>query len=124
MINKTEVGSRLAALRKKHNLSQAVLAEKLNVTPQAVSKWETGLALPDVEILLSISWIFKVTINEILEGNNVLRKITNRIFEMNDIAYFVPKEERAYNVEWAKRLLREIGSRKTGTGIKIMLRRG
>lgn len=102
MINKMEVGSRIAALRKRQDLSQALLADKLNVTPQAISKWETGLALPDVELLLALSRIFKVTINEIIEGNNVLRKIAKRFFEMDDIAYFVPREERDYNVEWAK----------------------
>lgn len=102
MISKTEVGNRICALRKQYNYSQTSFAEKLGVSAQAVSKWENGLALPDVEILLSISWMFKISINEILEGNNIIHKITSRPFVMQDIAYFVPGSECEYNIEWAK----------------------
>jgi transcriptional regulator with XRE-family HTH domain len=69
MIDKTAVGKRIFALRKELNYSQATFAEKLNVSTQAVSKWETGLALPDIEILLNISWICKTQINSILDGD-------------------------------------------------------
>jgi transcriptional regulator with XRE-family HTH domain len=68
MIDKAAAGSRIAVLRKELGYSQAVFAEKLNVSTQAVSKWETGLALPDIEVLLNISWICKTAINTILEG--------------------------------------------------------
>jgi len=102
MIDKVKVGKRIIALRKEHGFSQSEFAVQLNVTPQAVSKWETGLALPDIEILLIMSMLFKITINEILEGKNILYKIANRPFKMSDIAYFVPEEERDYNKEWAK----------------------
>jgi len=106
MINKLNVGKRIIALRKEHGYSQSDFADKLNITPQAVSKWETGLALPDIEILLIISMLFKITINEILEGKNILYKIANRPFEMSDIAYFVPEEERDYNIEWTQELVK------------------
>jgi transcriptional regulator with XRE-family HTH domain len=101
MINKVAVGNRICMLRKQASQSQAAVADRLGVSAQAVSKWETGLALPDIEILLSISTMFKTSINEILEGNNILRKIANRSFDLLDIAYFVPKDERDYNVDWA-----------------------
>lgn len=42
MINKAEVGKRIASLRSKLGYSQAAFAEKLNISPQAVSKWETA----------------------------------------------------------------------------------
>ena len=45
MISKTEVGARISSLRRKAALSQAAFSELLNVSPQAVSKWETGLSL-------------------------------------------------------------------------------
>jgi ubiquinone/menaquinone biosynthesis C-methylase UbiE/transcriptional regulator with XRE-family HTH domain len=105
MISKIDVGNRISELRKLAGLSQAAFGEKLNVSSQAVSKWETGQALPDIELLLSISWMFKVSINEILEGNNILHKIAGRQFVMDDIAYFVPKEERDDNREWAKTMI-------------------
>lgn len=104
MIDKLKVGKRIIALRKEHGYSQGDFANKLNVTPQAVSKWETGLALPDIEILLVMSMLFKITINEILEGKNILYKIANRPFKMSDIAYFLPEEERDYNIEWVKEI--------------------
>lgn len=106
MINKIEVGKRIGSMRKELGFSQSDFADKLGVTAQAVSKWETGLALPDVEILLSISWLFKVSINEILEGDSLFSKIANRAFVMNDIAYFVPEQELDYNVEWANEIIK------------------
>ena len=87
MINKIETGKRIAALRNKFGYSQAVFAEKLNVTPQAVSKWETGATLPDLDILLIISWMCRITINEILDANEVftdqLNCIERELIRMN-----------------------------------------
>ena len=102
MINKAEVGNRICSLRKEKGFSQTAFAEKLGVSAQAVSKWETGQALPNIEILLTISAIAHVSINGILEGGNIIRKIAGRSFDMKDIALFVPEEERNYNAEWAK----------------------
>lgn len=105
MVDKIKVGKRIIALRKEHGYSQSGFADKLSVTPQAVSKWETGLALPDIEILLIMSMLFKITINEILEGKNILYKIAHRPFKMSDIAYFVPEEEKEANIHWAKNII-------------------
>ena len=71
MINKIETGKRIASLRSKLGYSQAVFAEKLNVSPQAVSKWETGQTLPDIDILLIISWMCRITINEIIDSEEI-----------------------------------------------------
>lgn len=54
------IGKQIAAGRKSKKLSQAGLAEELNVTPQAVSKWERGESLPDVFMLAKMSDIFDV----------------------------------------------------------------
>ncbi|MCL2361314.1 MAG: methyltransferase domain-containing protein [Defluviitaleaceae bacterium] len=87
MINKIEAGKRISSMRGKLGYSQAVFAEKLNVTPQAVSKWETGQTLPDVDILLALSWMCRVTINEILDSNEVfvdqLNSIERELIRMN-----------------------------------------
>lgn len=77
MINKLEVGKRLCAFRKKEGYSQAELSEILQVSPQAVSKWETGISLPDIEVLLNLSWILKTSINNILEGDCYVEGISN-----------------------------------------------
>lgn len=63
------VGSRIARLRKSRNLSQSELAELLNITHQAVSKWERGDSLPDVGILLPLASLFGISVDELLRGS-------------------------------------------------------
>jgi len=70
MLDKTAIGRRVAQLRKELAYSQAAFAEKLHVTAQAVSKWETGLTLPDIETLLHLSWLTKTSLHTILEGED------------------------------------------------------
>lgn len=57
---------KLSELRKKKGLSQIELAEKLNVSRQAVSRWETGGALPSVENLLSLRELYNVSLDEMV----------------------------------------------------------
>lgn len=59
-------GKRITDLRKKHNLTQSELGALLNVTPQAISKWENGLSEPDLGTLRKICEIFNVTTDEML----------------------------------------------------------
>ncbi len=61
-------GEFLYELRKEKGLTQAALAESLGVTNKAVSKWETGEAMPETALLLPISEIFGVTVDELLSG--------------------------------------------------------
>jgi len=68
MLDKIQTGKRIALMRKRLGMSQSALAEKMNVSTQAVSKWETGQAVPDVELLMELSWLFGVSINSLLEG--------------------------------------------------------
>ncbi len=57
---------RLKEIRKKEGISQEQLAEKIGVSRQAITKWETGKGLPDVENMMIIAEIFKTTIDELL----------------------------------------------------------
>ena len=63
-----QTGQFIAKLRKERDLTQQELAEALNVTDKAVSRWETGRGLPDAESMLALSAFFGVTINELLLG--------------------------------------------------------
>lgn len=63
-----QIANRLCELRKKNNLSQEQLAEKIGVSRQAVSKWERGEASPDTDNLISLAEIYNVSIDEILTG--------------------------------------------------------
>lgn len=64
-----KIGNLIYELRNKNNLTQKELAEKLLVTSQAISKWENGRGIPDIEMLQKLSEVFKVDISEILSGN-------------------------------------------------------
>lgn len=69
MLDQKKTGERIAELRKSRNLTQSALAEMLNVTHQAVSKWENGVALPDIEVLLRMRELFGISIDELLDSN-------------------------------------------------------
>ncbi|MDE7078710.1 MAG: helix-turn-helix domain-containing protein [Clostridia bacterium] len=58
----------LHELRKEKGMTQAALAERLGVTNKAVSKWETGEAMPDTSLLLPLAEVFGVTVDELLSG--------------------------------------------------------
>ena len=66
----------LQLLRKSHNYTQEELAKKLDISRQAVSKWETGTTIPDLEVLLKISKLYDITINDILEPKVQPQRIT------------------------------------------------
>ncbi len=103
MINKQHFGKRTANFRRRMGLSQAQLAEKLGVSTQAVSKWETAAALPDVELLLELSKLYGVSVNELLESDGFLAHIASRSFEERDgIACFVPAETNSERVQWER----------------------
>lgn len=57
---------RLIALRKERNLTQEALANKIGVTPQSVSKWETGQSMPDINLLTTLADFFQVSIDYLL----------------------------------------------------------
>lgn len=63
---------KLIELRKKNGLSQEELGSKLNVSRQAITKWETDAGLPDTENLKELSRIFEVSIDYLLDNNNEL----------------------------------------------------
>ena len=65
------ISEKISEFRKLRSLSQQELGEKLGVTPQAVSKWERGEAYPDTENLIMISEMFSVTIDELLNSDNL-----------------------------------------------------
>lgn len=86
-INK--IGRFIKELRLEKNISQNQLSEEIHVTRQAISNWENGKAIPDSDILLTLSSLFKVSINEILSGErNIsesnLQDITLQLIDENN----------------------------------------
>ena len=70
-MNQYITGAVIKELREKNSLTQAELAERLNVSDKAVSKWETGKGYPDITLLEPIASVFGVSITELLSGNAV-----------------------------------------------------
>ena len=69
---KYQIGANIAAYRKRAGLTQAGLAEKLNYSDKAVSKWERGESVPDVITLNQLAEQFDITVNDLLQDPNLL----------------------------------------------------
>lgn len=76
-MNAKLISKYLQFLRRNHEFTQDDLAKKLGISRQAVSKWETGTAIPDIEVLLQLSKLYGVTINDILEPAILPQRITD-----------------------------------------------
>ncbi len=102
-MNQVKIGKFIAECRKKENLTQAQLAEKMGITDRAVSKWETGRAMPDSAIMLELCDILKITVNDLLSGEIVEMEDYNKELEKNLLEMVKQKEEsdkRLLTLEW------------------------
>ncbi len=78
-MNTQKVGKFIHEERKKMNLTQKQLADILNITDKAVSRWETGKGYPDIEMLVQLSDTFNVSVNELLNGERVAQENISKI---------------------------------------------
>ena len=78
-ILKRQIGANIAAYRKREGWTQAGLAERLNYSDKAVSKWERGESVPDVLILTALAEVFGVTVNDLLVDPNALPEKTGAV---------------------------------------------
>ena len=67
-MDQIKIGKFIAECRKKQDLTQGQLAEKLGITDRAVSKWENGRAMPDSSLMLDLCNILNISVNELLSG--------------------------------------------------------
>lgn len=72
------LGQKLKEIRNKFGLSQEQLAEIMNVSRQAITKWESDSGLPDVSNLQELSKVFGVTVDYLLNDNNSLPALSMR----------------------------------------------
>lgn len=70
-MNQAKIGKFIAECRKSKKLTQAQLAEKLNITDRAISKWETGNGMPDSSIMLDLCNELDISVNELLCGEAI-----------------------------------------------------
>ena len=93
-MDQIKIGKFIASSRKKQNLTQMQLAEKLGITDRAVSKWENGKGMPDSSIMLDLCDELKISVNELLSGEVIEMKNYNEELEKNLIE-MVRQKERA-----------------------------
>ena len=91
-MDQVKIGKFIAQRRKQVNLTQLQLAEKLGITDRAVSKWETGKAMPDSSIMLELCGILKITVNDLLSGEVVTMENYNKELEQNLLEMVKQKE--------------------------------
>ena len=70
-MDQLKIGKFIADCRKRKNLTQMQLAEKLGITDKAISKWERGIAMPDSSIMLELCDILGISVNELLSGEKI-----------------------------------------------------
>ena len=92
-MDQIKIGKFIAECRKNNNLTQMQLAEKLNITDRAVSKWENGKAMPDSGIMLDLCKELKISVNELLSGEMIEMKNYDENAEKNLIDMVKQKEE-------------------------------
>lgn len=71
-MDQVKIGKFIAESRKQQNLTQSQLAEKLDITDKAISKWETGNSMPDSSIMIELCDILKISVSELLKGEKTM----------------------------------------------------
>lgn len=107
-MDQLKTGKFIAECRKKKNLTQLQLAEKLNITDRAVSKWENGRSLPDSSIMLELCSLLDITVNDLLSGEVIDVNDYNKELENNLIEMVKQKEENdkhLLKLEWVIAIL-------------------
>lgn len=95
----------LKSIRKQAGMSQEQLAEKLGVSRQAVTKWETDTGIPDIENIMAISALFDISIDELLSNERRVKKTTEYLFE--SVTEYDIDEPKRYDMKFggAKQIL-------------------
>ena len=96
-MDQVKIGKFIADRRKRANLTQMQLAEKLGITDRAISKWETGRALPDSSIMLELCDLLGITVNDLLSGEVIVVDNYNKEMENNLLELVKQKEK---NDKW------------------------
>ena len=77
-MDQIKIGKFISECRRAQGLTQIQLAEKLNITDRAVSKWETGKSMPDSSIMLELCDILSISVNELLNGEKISMENNDR----------------------------------------------
>ena len=97
----------LKMLRKQAGMSQEQLAEKLGVSRQAITKWETGVGIPDIENIMAISTLFNISIDDLLSNESGSKKLPETEYLYESVTEYDIDESKRYDMKLggAKRLV-------------------
>ena len=93
-MNLIKIGKFISSKRKEKGITQSELAERLNITDRAISKWENGICLPDASNMIQLCELLGITINDLLTGEVVDMKNNEKKLEENLIKLAILKEEK------------------------------
>lgn len=109
---KMKFSEKLVILRKKNNLSQEGLADKLGVSRQAVSKWESASSVPDMEKMMQLCKILNCTLEELVDdgvgGSNKTKALDERINFKEYYQEFLDFITKTFNMFWSMRLVERV----------------
>ena len=106
-IDKKQFGNFIAQLRKENNMTQSELAEKLNISAKAVSKWETGVSLPDINLLMPLAEALQISTAELLQSQ---RNITSvKPVEVDEIIQKTITISKLHYLNQVKRIFQPVG---------------
>lgn len=83
------LAEKITELRTEYNLSQGDLAEKIGVSRQSISKWETGASIPELDKLILLADLFSITLDALVKGETIPQK---QEAEEKEMVYAAPKE--------------------------------
>lgn len=76
-----DFGEQIKSIRKKENLTQEQFAIKLNVSRQAVSNWENNKNLPDIGMLILMSNVFQISLDQLIKGDDHMNNMTEKVIK-------------------------------------------
>ena len=100
-MDQIKIGKFIAERRKTKNLTQLQLAEKLNITDRAISKWETGKGMPDSSIMIELCKELDISVNELLSGELIDMNNYNVKVDENLIKLQKQKEYAITSARWS-----------------------
>ncbi len=109
MESKIKIGEKIRLLRKKNDVTQDRLAEHLGVTPQAVSRWESGVCYPDMNALPAIADYFSVSMDELLCYNNAQKEAKVRAYR-EEVEHLLDRDRVTDALELLRRAMADVPS--------------
>ncbi len=109
MVTKIKIGEKIRLLRKKNDVTQDKLADHLGVTPQAVSRWESGVCYPDMNVLPAIADYFSVSMDELLCYNNAQKEARVRAYR-EEVEHLLDRDRVTDALDLLRRAMADIPS--------------